>query len=195
MDDQQNGGMNDEYPVQYNVDYKDGTRNRLTSLFRWILMIPSLVVLALAGGLILATLPMILFRKKYPRWFFDYQLQYAKFSARVTAYASLQMDEYPSTDEEQSAQLDITYPDAEAELNRFLPLVKWILAIPHFIVIYILSIISAILTFIAWLAIIITGRYPKALFDFNVGVSRWTYRVAAYAFLLTTDRYPPFSLN
>ena len=105
------------------------------------------------------------------------------------------MDEYPSTDEEQSAQLDITYPDAEAELNRFLPLVKWILAIPHFIVIYILSIISAILTFIAWLAIIITGTYPKALFDFNVGVSRWTYRVAAYAFLLTTDRYPPFSLK
>ena len=187
--------MNDDYPVKFSIDYGDGSRNRLTTLFRLILMIPILIVLVLSGVSILAHFLMIVFRTKYPRWMFDYQLELKRFSARFSAYANLLTDTYPSTDEEQSVHLDIAYPDASTELNRFLPIVKWLLAIPHYIVLIVLAIISTVVTIIAWLAIIITGRYPRVLFDFVVGVARWSYRVNAYAFLLTTDRYPPFRLS
>ena len=204
------------YPVQFNVDYPDGPRNRLTALVRIILVIPILIVVALVsgysssgnltvdqatsplvvGGVVWsATILMLLFRRKYPRWWFDWNLELQRFSARVGAYLGLLRDEYPSTDEEQSVHLDIPYPAAEKDLNRFLPLVKWLLAIPHYIVLIILGLIEFIITIIAWLAILILGRYPKGMFDFVVGVSRWGYRVAAYAFLLSTDRYPPFRLD
>ncbi|MYB49487.1 MAG: DUF4389 domain-containing protein [Dehalococcoidia bacterium] len=204
------------YPVQFNVDYPDGPRNRLTALVRIILAIPILIVVALVsgysssgnltvdqatsplvvGGVVWsATILMLLFRRKYPRWWFDWNLELQRFSARVGAYLGLLRDEYPSTDEEQSVHLDIPYPAAEKDLNRFLPLVKWLLAIPHYIVLIVLGLIAFIITIIAWLAILILGRYPKGMFDFVVGVSRWGYRVAAYAFLLSTDRYPPFRLD
>ena len=204
------------YPVQFNVDYPEGPRNRLTALVRIILAIPILIVVSLVsgysssgnltvdqatsplvvGGVVWsATILMLLFRQKYPRWWFDWNLELQRFSARVGAYLGLLRDEYPSTDEEQSVHLDIPYPAAEKDLNRFLPLVKWLLAIPHYIVLIILGLIAFIITIIAWLAILILGRYPKGMFDFVVGVSRWGYRVAAYAFLLSTDRYPPFRLG
>ena len=204
------------YPVQFNVDYPEGPRNRLTALVRIILAIPILIVVALVsgysssgnltvdqatsplvvGGVVWsATILMLLFRRKYPRWWFDWNLELQRFSARVGAYLGLLRDEYPSTDEEQSVHLDIPYPAAEKDLNRFLPLVKWLLAIPHYIVLIILGLIAFIITIIAWVAILILGRYPKGMFDFVVGVSRWGYRVAAYAFLLSTDRYPPFRLD
>ncbi|MXY42617.1 MAG: DUF4389 domain-containing protein [Dehalococcoidia bacterium] len=204
------------YPVQFNVDYPEGPRNRLTALVRIILAIPILIVVALVsgysssgnltvdqatsplvvGGVVWsATILMLLFRRKYPRWWFDWNLELQRFSARVGTYLGLLRDEYPSTDEEQSVHLDIPYPAAEKDLNRFLPLVKWLLAIPHYIVLIILGLIAFIITIIAWFAILILGRYPKGMFDFVVGVSRWGYRVAAYAFLLSTDRYPPFRLD
>ena len=204
------------YPVQFNVDYPEGPRNRLTALVRIILAIPILIIVALVsgysssgnltvdqatsplavGGVVWsATILMLLFRRKYPRWWFDWNLELQRFSARVGAYLGLLRDEYPSTDEEQSVHLDIPYPAAENDLNRFLPLVKWLLAIPHYIVLIILGLIAFIITIIAWFAILILGRYPKGMFDFVVGVSRWGYRVAAYAFLLSTDRYPPFRLD
>ena len=204
------------YPVQFNVDYPEGSRNRLTALVRIILAIPILVVVALVsgysssgdltidqatsplvvGGVVWsATILMLLFRRKFPRWWFDWNLELQRFSARVGAYVGLLRDEYPSTDEEQSVHLDIPYPDAGQDLNRFLPLVKWLLAIPHYIVLIILGLIAFIVTIIAWVAILILGRYPRGMFDFVVGVSRWGYRVAAYAFLLSTDRYPPFRLS
>ena len=204
------------YPVQFNVDYPEGPRNRLTALVRIILAIPILIVVALVsgysssgnltvdqatsplavGGVVWsATILMLLFRRKYPRWWFDWNLELQRFSARVGAYLGLLRDEYPSTDEEQSVHLDIPYPAAENDLNRFLPLVKWLLAIPHYIVLIILGLIAFIITIIAWFAILILGRYPKGMFDFVVGVSRWGYRIAAYAFLLSTDRYPPFRLD
>ncbi len=149
----------------------------------------------LASGLISATALMILFRRLYPRWWFDFSRELARFETRVGAYAALLTDRYPSTVEEQSVHLEIDYPNAETDLNRWLPLVKWLLAIPHYFVLFFLSIAGFFAVILAWFAILATGRYPRGLFDFNVGVSRWWLRVGAYAFLLVTDRYPPFSLR
>jgi hypothetical protein len=203
-----------DYPVQFSVDYPDRPLNRLTTLFRIIMVIPILIVAALIPGFVnsgqasgtdqvaisipLVWLPLVLilvFRHKYPRWWFDWGLELNRFSARVGAYVLLWRDEYPSTDEEQAVHLDIAYPDVEGQLNRFMPLVKWLLAIPHYIVLMVLWIVAIVVTVIAWFAILIVGRYPRGMFDFVVGVDRWSYRVIAYAFLLTTDRYPPFRLS
>jgi hypothetical protein len=148
----------------------------------------------LANGLVVATALMIIFRQRYPRWWFDFARELTRFGARVGAYAALLTDQYPSTVEEQSIHLEIDYPDVEHDLNRWMPLVKWLLAIPHYIVLAILMAVAVIVVILAWFAILFTGRYPRSLFDFVVGVGRWWLRVAAYAFLLVTDRYPPFSL-
>jgi hypothetical protein len=138
---------------------------------------------------------MILFRQKYPRWWFDWNLELSRFSARVGVYLALMDDRYPSTDEGQSVHLDFPFPDVPRDLNRWLPLVKWLLAIPHYIVLLFLFIAAIVTIFIAWFAILFTGRYPRGLFDFVEGVGRWANRVAAYAFLLVTDKYPPFRLS
>lgn len=204
------------YPATLDVDYPDRPLNRLTTFFRLFTIIPIAIVLGtvsassftagtggdtktviIAGGGLLFAGPllMILFRQKYPRWWFDWNLELTRFSSRVTVYAALLDDEYPSTDEQQALHLDLAYPDVPNELNRWLPLVKWFLAIPHYIVLFFLGIGAFVCVVIAWFAILFTGRYPRGLFDFVVGVGRWSLRVAAYAFLLTTDRYPPFSLQ
>ncbi len=138
---------------------------------------------------------MIVFRQKYPRWWYDWNLALTRFSLRVTAYFALLRDEYPSTDEEQAVHVAFPYPDVKQDLNRWLPLVKWFLAIPHYIVLFFLGIAAFVSVVIAWFAILITGRYPRGLFDFVVGVFRWSLRVAVYAFILTTDQYPPFRLS
>ncbi|MBO0844708.1 MAG: DUF4389 domain-containing protein [Nocardioides sp.] len=138
---------------------------------------------------------MILFRQRYPRWWFDFALEFARFGARLGAYLGLLTDRYPSTVEQQSVHLELDYPDVERDLNRWLPLVKWFLAIPHYIVLFFLFIGAVVSIVIAWFAILFTGRYPRGLFDYVVGVARWALRVEAYAFLLLTDRYPPFSLS
>jgi len=149
----------------------------------------------LAGGLAAATALMIIFRQRYPRWWFDFARELTRFEARVGAYAALLTDQYPSTVDEQAVHLEIDYPDVEADLNRWLPIVKWLLAIPHYIVLGILSAVGVIVVILAWFAILFTGRYPKSFFDFIVGIARWWLRVAAYAVLLVTDRYPPFSMS
>ncbi len=149
----------------------------------------------LASGLTAATALMIIFRQRYPRWWFDFSRELTRFGARVGAYVGLLTDRYPSTVEEQAVHLEIDYPDAARDLNRWLPLVKWLLAIPHYIVLVVLWLAALVAVVVAWFAILVTGRYPRALFDFVVGVGRWSLRVDAYAFLLVTDRYPPFSLN
>ena len=203
-----------DYPVKFSVDYPDRKLNRLTSFFRIFMVIPILIILALlvgmsfnwgngggntqycaAGLVVLPTILMILCRKKYPRWWFDWNLALTKFSARVSVYLALLTDVYPSTDEEQSVNITIDYPDAQNDLKRWLPLVKWIMAIPHYIVLAFLGIASWVVVIIAWFAILFTGRYPVSLFDFVVGVYRWSLRVSGYAFILVTDKYPPFSLN
>ena len=202
------------YPARLRVDYPERQLDRLTTLFRVFVAIPILIVLsAVAGGawqwsydngkeavaaaggvLFFGPLLMIVFRQKYPRWWFEFNLQLTRFSTRVSSYLALMSDKYPSTDEEQSVHLDLDYPDVKRDLNRWLPLVKWLLAIPHYIVLFFLTIASIFAVVIAWLAILFTGRYPRSLFNFVEGVMRWTLRVEAYSILLTTDRYPPFSL-
>ena len=187
------------YPVSLTVDYPDRELNRLTTAFRLILAIPILIVSAVlsnsVGVLFLPPLLLILFRQKYPQWWFDWNLMILRFLTRIQTYAFLLRDEYPSTEEEQAVHLDIAYPDVPRDLNRWLPLVKWLLAIPHLVVLVFLHLAVVVATIIAWFAILFTGRYPRGLFDFVVGVYRWTVRVTAYAFMLTTDRYPPFSLQ
>jgi hypothetical protein len=203
------------YPVRFWVDYPDRALNRVTSAFRIFTVIPIAIVLGAvsagtwhwtsggstsevavgAGGLLfLAPLLMILFRQKYPRWWFDWNLELQRFGNRVGVYLALMDDRYPSTDEHQSVHLDYPYPDAERDLNRWLPLVKWFLAIPHYIVLLFLDIAAFVVVIVAWFAILFTGRYPRGIFDFVEGVIRWHNRVIAYAFVLITDRYPPFSL-
>jgi len=184
------------YPASLSIDYPDRKLNRLTTFFRLFTVIPIAIILGLINGglVVLPLVLMLLFRQKYPKWWFDWNLALTKFSTRVGAYFALLRDEYPSTDEEQAVHIEIAYPDAK-QLNRWLPLVKWFLAIPHYIVLWLLSIAAFVCIVIAWFAILFTGRYPRGLFDFVVGFLRWVLRVEAYAFLLTTDRYPPFRLS
>ena len=204
------------YPVRFSIEYPDRPLNRLTTAFRLFVAIPIVIVAAALGGheggaapgehgwriaggtsglLFLAPLLMIVFRQKYPRWWFDWNLELLRFSNRIGVYLALMTDRYPSTDEQQAVSLDFPYPDARQGLNRWLPLVKWLLAIPHYIVLFFLSIGAIVAVVIAWFAILFTGRYPRGLFDFVVGVLRWWNRVIGYAFALVTDRYPPFRLS
>ena len=207
----------DEYPVQFSVEYPDRNLDRATTAFRILVAIPILIVLAAieggggwgganggngawiaAGGggtLFFPVLLMIVFRQKYPRWWYDWNLELLRFENRVFVYLGLMDDRYPSTDERQSVSLEFPYPDAKQGLNRWLPLVKWFLAIPHYIVLIFLGLAAIVCVIIAWFAILFTGRYPRELFDFVVGVMRWGNRVSAYAFVLVTDRYPPFRLS
>ena len=138
---------------------------------------------------------MILFRRKYPRWWFEWNVELLRFTNRIGAYAVLMTDQYPATDEEQSVHLEIDYPDVEADLNRWLPLVKWLLALPHYVLLFFLFIAEVVVLVIVWFAILFTGRYPRTLFDFMVGVARWQNRVLAYAILMVTDEYPPLTLE
>jgi hypothetical protein len=206
------------YPAALDIDYPV-KQSRWKTLLRLILVLPILLILGLltatgssesteetsqymsqsGGGIVLglfvATALLILFRQRYPRWWFDFNLELNRFSTRVGAYILLLTDVYPSTEDAQSVHLNIAYPDAKKDLNRWLPLVKWILAFPHYVILFFLSFGVVAATLIAWVVILITGRYPRELFNFVVGVSRWGLRVGAYAFLLTTDKYPPFSLK
>ena len=183
------------YPLRLEIDYPE-ERDRASSFFRLILVIPILVVAgAMEGVLAFPPLLMILFHEKYPRWWFDWNLELMRFNARIGAYFGLLTDEYPSTDEEQAVHLEMDYPDVQQDLNRWLPLVKWLLAIPHYIVLALLGILVVFAVVIAWFAILFTGRCPRGVFDFIVGVTRWGYRVQAYAILMITDRYPPFSVS
>jgi hypothetical protein len=151
--------------------------------------------MTVGGGLVFLPLVlMIVFRQKYPRWWFDWNLNLLRFSNRVSAYLALLDDRYPSTDEEQAVHLDFPYPDAQ-QLNRWLPLIKWLLAIPHYFVLIFLSIGALAAVILAWFAILFTGTYPRGLFDYVVGVIRWSNRVSGYAFALVTDEYPPFRLS
>ena len=203
------------FPIRYSVDYPDRSLNRATTFFRVFMVIPISIVLgavsgqawqwnaeegnaaaAGAGGLLFfGPLLMILFREKYPRWWFDWNLELQRFVNRVTAYLALMDDRYPSTDDRQSVRLEWAYPDAARDLNRWLPLVKWLLAFPHYVVLVFLNIGAVIAVIVAWFAILVTGRYPRGVFTFVEGVFRWNNRVVGYAFTLVTDQYPPFRLS
>jgi hypothetical protein len=117
-----------------------------------------------------------------------------RFGNRIGVYVALMDDEYPSTDDRQAVHLDFAYPDAE-KLERGMPLVKWLLAIPHYIVLFFLYIGVFFTVIGAWFAILFTGRYPRGIFKFVEGTIRWHNRVIGYAFALVTDEYPPFRLS
>jgi hypothetical protein len=206
--------MVSSYPVQFDVDFPSKPLSRLSTAFRFIVAIPIVVLLTMLSGeafresdnsagnslviggaaVFIPLVLMLVFRQKYPRWWFDWNLNLMRFSNRVTAYLALLDDRYPSTDEEQSVHLDFAYPDTH-QMNRWLPLVKWILAIPHYFVLFFLGLGALVAVVIAWFAILFTGTYPRSLFDYVVGVLRWSNRVNGYAFTLVTDQYPPFSLR
>lgn len=202
------------YPLTLDVDYPDRPLNRMTNAFRLVALVPIAIVLAaltafgasasdgdsaglvaVGGLLFLPPLLMIVFRGKYPRWWFDFNVELMRFTNRVYAYGALLSDRYPSTDEQQYVKLELEYPDAREDLSRWLPLVKWFLAIPHYVVLAVLSVGALFAVVAAWFAILFTGRYPRALFNYVVGVMRWSNRVSAYAFVLATDKYPPFRLS
>jgi Domain of unknown function (DUF4389) len=207
----------DPYPVTFDVEYPDRPLNRLSTFFRVFAAIPILilsgtiagfsthyedigdttttVVVSGVGLLFLPPLLMILFREKYPRWWFDWNLNFQRFSSRIGVYLALMDDRYPSTDEEQSVRLEYPYPDPRNDLGRGMPLVKWFLAIPHYIVLFFLTVGLVFAVIFAWFAILFTGRYPRGLFEYAQGVMRWHNRVVGYAFTLVTDRYPPFRLG
>ncbi len=205
--------MVSNYPVQFDVDFPSRPLDRLTTAFRLLLAIPIVVLITMLTGetlrdhddttntiviggaaVFLPLVLMLVFRQKYPRWWFDWNLNLLRFSNRVTVYLALLDDRYPSTDEDQAVHLDFAYPDAR-QLNRWLPLVKWFLAIPHYVVLFFLGLGAVIAVVVAWFAILFTGTYPRGLFGFVVGVLRWSNRVNAYAFTLVTDQYPPFRLS
>jgi hypothetical protein len=208
--------MPDAYPVTFSAEYPDRPLNRLTTAFRIFTVIPIAIVLGAIGGysggwgtgteattiavggtglLFLPALLMILFRQKYPRWWFDWNLELLRFTNRVGVYVALMTDRYPATDEQQDVRLDFAYPDARMGLNRWLPLVKWLLAIPHYIALFFLYIAAIVVVIVAWFAILFTGRYPRGIFDYVEGVIRWHNRVVGYAFILVCDDYPPFRLR
>ncbi len=207
--------MDERYPVQFSVDYPDRDLDRLSSGLRLFWIIPIAVVLGAVSGqvwtwttegtteaattggglLFVGPLLMIVFRQKYPRWWFDWNLGLLRFGNRVITYFALMDDRYPSTTEDGSVHLDIPYPDAREDLNRWLPLVKWLLAIPHYIVLFFLEIGAFVAVIVAWFAVLFTGRYPRDIFNYVAGVIRWHNRVVGYMLILVTDEYPPFRLR
>jgi hypothetical protein len=184
-----------DYPVRFSVDYPDRPLSRLSSALRILWILPILVIVGTIGSAVFAgVVLMLLFRKKYPRWWFDWNLELSRFTNRVTAYWLLMDDRYPSTDDQQSVHLDWQQVTG-AELSRGLPLIKWFLAIPHYIVLCFLALAAFFVVIFAWFAILFTGRYPRGAFEYVEGVLRWGNRVTGYAWTLVTDRYPPFSLS
>jgi hypothetical protein len=204
--------MSHAYPLTFEVDYPDRPLNRLTTALRLFMAVPIVVLLTAIGGftvastgadtttvvasgsalLFLPPLLMVVFRGRYPRWWYEFNVELLRFQNRVGVYLALMDDRYPSTEEQQSVRLDVPYPTG---LNRLLPLVKWLLAIPHYVVLAVLYAGALVAIIAAWFAVLVTGRFPHGLFDYLVGVGRWTNRVTAYAFLLVTDEYPPFRLR
>ena len=184
----------EEYPARLDIEYPQSL-SRISTLLRPILAIPIMILVSfMSPAISLPVALMLVVRRKYPRWWFDFNLELVRFMSRVNAYLNLMTDQYPSTDEEQNVTLDLDYPDAE-QLNRWLPLVKWLLALPHLIVLWVLGLFLGLAVLIAWFAILFSGQYPRPLFTFVLNAERWTLRVQAYAFLLITDRYPPFRLG
>ncbi len=189
---------NEIYPVRFSIENKP-SRDRLSTLFRVFVSIPIIVVYfiftKLSNLIIFPVFLMIVFQRKYPKWWFDFNLSLSQFSARVMSYFCFLVDEYPSTDQEQSVHLSFEYPNVDTQLHQFLPLIKWLLALPHYIVLALLMVIGLFVSTLSWFSVLFTGHYPERFFNYQVGVCRWCLRVEAYAFLLITDEYPPFSLN
>jgi hypothetical protein len=200
-----------QYPVALSIEYPDRVLDRPSTVLRIFYLVPTLIVLSAlsyigvqgshhlsllgeAGLLALAPALMIVFRQKYPRWWFDWNVQMMAFTNRIYAYFALMSDKYPSTDDAQYVNLTVDYPDVARDLNRFMPLVKWLLALPHYVALLVLNVAAVFAVIVCWFAILFTGRYPRSFFNFVEGVMRWNNRVVGYSLILVTDQYPPFSL-
>lgn len=204
-----------EKPTELSIDYPDRKLNRVKTFLRPILAIPILIILgglfgapffweqgmwhwkipALPAFVIGPTALMILFKQKYPSWWFDWNLNMTRFSTRVFSYMALLTDVYPSTDDPQGVDLKLYRPNPEEDLVRWMPYLKWFLAIPHYVVLFFLNTAGTMAIVLAWFSILFTGRYPKKLFNFVVEIYHWNLRVVSYAFLFITDNYPPFSFG
>lgn len=187
-----------EYPIRFDVEYPERL-SRWKIFVKWLLAIPHLIIIYLLGivlnVMVLIAFFAILFTKKWPRGMFDFAVQIQRWTWNVYAYVLLLRDEYPPFSGD-SGEYPLTYEvEYREDLSRWMIFVKWLLAIPHFIVLSVLVIAAAVVGVIAFFAILFTGRYPRGMFDFVVGTMRWYQRAYGYAFLLFTDRYPPFSLR
>lgn len=185
------------YPLRFDVEYPERL-SRWLIFVKWLLAIPHFIVLYLLGLIselfLLIAFFSILFTKKFPRGLFDFIVNVYRWNANVLAYVGLLRDEYPPFSWD-AGKYPVTFEvDYQEEMGRFLPLIKWFLAIPHIIALMFIFIIAALLWFIAFFAILFTGKFPRGMFDFIVGAIRWNYRLNAYAYLLR-DEYPPFSLR
>lgn len=187
----------DTYPIRVDISYPEDL-SRWLIFVKWLLSIPHYIILyflELAVYVVtLIAVFAILFTAKYPEGLFKFAVGFRRWQLNYYAYLFLLRDEYPpfSMDPGQyPAVLEVDYPE---RLNRFLPLIKWLLVIPSLIVLLALYIAGIVVTFIAFFAILFTKTYPRGMFDFMVGVFRWTQRATGYYYLFT-DKYPPFSLK
>jgi hypothetical protein len=188
-----------DYPVTFDVEYPEGL-SRWKIFLKWLFAIPQFIIVYLLQAvnsiLVFIAFFAILFTKKWPRGLFDFSVQIQRWTFNVYAYAvTLQRDEYPPFTGEAGqypVALEVDYDD---NLSRWQIFLKWLFALPHLIIVTFLALAAIVVVFIAFFAILFTGKYPRGMFDFVTGTLRWYVRVNAYAFWLMTDRYPPFSLE
>ena len=192
--------------IETQVDVTLTERNRVTALFRIILVVPMAIFVAsfapnwsnnsdswTIGLLILPVALAIVFRQVYPSYLLTFNEALLSLQTRVDAYVLLLTDEYPSI--EDNDVVSVTFPEVDAKsLNRWLPLVKWFLAIPLYLVGIAYIIYAAFLTLFAWFSILFTGNYPEFCAEGVVGTIAYWNRVVGYALVLVTDEYPSFSL-
>ena len=193
--------------IETYIEIKLENRDQVSGLFRYILIVPVLIFAAAfapggaeslsigMGVVVLPTLLAIVFRGVYPSYALRFNQSIVELSTRITAYALLLNDNYPSI--EANSSVRVVFPDVEdgKKLNRLLPLVKWLLAIPLYIVGIVYTIYGLIMLIVGWFAVIFTKAMPQAVAEVLFGVTRFWNRVLGYAFLLVTDEYPSFSLR
>lgn len=186
------------HPVRFDVEYPEKL-SRLLIFVKWLLAIPHFLILyaltLVMYVIIFIAFFSILFTKKFPRGLFDFAVNILRWQANVYTYLLLLRDEYPPFSWEPGqypVTLEVDYPD---QLSRFGPWYKWLLVIPNIIALYFVLLVAYLLIFVAWFAILFTGRFPEGMFNFVVGALRWSFRSTAYAFYLLTDKYPPFSMK
>jgi hypothetical protein len=184
------------YPVRLDIQYADSL-SRLT-FAKWILAIPQYLIVSALNSVFnvisVVAFFAIIFTGTYPRSLFDFAVNTQRWRMNLVAYVMLIRDEYPPFSFE-PGQYPVTFEvDYPTKLARFAPLYKWILAIPHFIIVGVLGLVAFVVVFIAGFSVLFTGKYPEGMYKFVVGVQRWTMRATLYAQFMT-DEYPPFSLD
>jgi hypothetical protein len=196
--------------IETQIDVTLTERNRVTALFRIILVVPMAIFLAAftpsvadlesgdlnslyAGFFALPVGLAIVFRQVYPSYLLAFNEALLSLQTRVNAYVVLLTDEYPSIEE--NDVVSVTFPEVDAKaLNRWLPLIKWLLAIPLYLVGIVYIVYAAFLTLFAWISILFSGNFPEFCAEGIVGVIAYWNRVVGYALILVTDEYPTFSL-